>query len=211
MSSHASSIYKDRNFAGSLSNMCLCLASSQFKSFPYIWSGFFIFQFVSIPPCSFTGSTQQAPSPSGSFSVPAQIFAHIDNNALNFLFCNLNSPISLILSLIIRIVSNPQIISVILFKSHPSMSMSFLYWRALAWTDHSACSLARAKVGELSPWICCSALPSGAQDAAGCRCKRMHFWTITFIACQVLLAMLPPSQSPAAQVQRGASGPQRRQ
>lgn len=86
-----------------------------------------------------------AESSSISFSVLAQIFAHIDNNPLNFLFCSPNNPISLSFSLHIRIASNPLIISVILFYTHPSMSMSFLFWRALAWTEHSDCGLARAE------------------------------------------------------------------
>lgn len=61
---------------------------------------------------------------STSFSVPAQTFVHVDNKLLNFLFCSLNSPISLSFSLHIRIGSNPLIISVIHFKTHPNMSMS---------------------------------------------------------------------------------------
>ena len=106
-----------------------------------------ILQFVPIPSCSFTGY-HLAESGSVFFAVPHQISAHIDNILLSFLFCSLNNPISLSFSLYIRIGSNPLIISVVLCRTQPSMSMSFLPWGAQAWTEHSSCGLSRAKSGE---------------------------------------------------------------
>lgn len=158
--------------------------------------GITILQFVPIPSCSFTGY-HLAESGSVFFTVPHQIFAHIDNIPLSFLFCSLNNPISLSFCLYIRIGSNPLIILAVLCRTHSSASMSFLPWGAQAWTEHSSCGLTRAESPErrITSLSLLVPLPNAAQDVAGHLCTRAHFWLIIFVVSQVLFGSTATSQS----------------
>jgi len=99
------------------------------------------------------GTTERSLAPS-SLLLPTQVFVHTDEITPSLLFSRLSSPSIPSLSSYDR-CSSPFIILVAFRWSHPSRSMSHLYWGAQCWTQQSRSVSPGLSRGEGSPPSTC--------------------------------------------------------